>query len=74
MCLTQDNSFYGNKGFPSKRDGAGEGDRHCYANATTHQEKELANCRDWDPVTLKERHEKLISFARKRWLFKNREK
>lgn len=73
LCLTQDNSFYGNKDYPSKRNGIGEDDRHCYKNATTHQEKELArDYEDWTPENLVERSKKLIVFARKRWLFKDR--
>jgi hypothetical protein len=66
LCLTLDNSSYGNRPFPEKRGAAGSSAR-CYANGDLVMERELAAFTDWTEQTLLQRHEQIVAWARDRW-------
>ena len=66
LCLTLDNSSYGNKPFPEKRGEAGSG-MHCYANGDLVMERELAAFQDWDEAALRKRREEMVEWAKERW-------
>jgi len=69
LVLTENNSSYGNKSYPLKRQGTDPQDT-CYLNGTTHQEKKLANdYEDWNSEKLESRHEQLVEFGVTRWAF-----
>ena len=65
LCLTEDNSRYGNKCFDEKRGLPGVG--YCYANSNLFQERELAAMQSWDEEALLIRRGKLAEFALNRW-------
>lgn len=66
LCLTYDNSSYGNKPFPKKR-GERWQDEPCYANSNLFQERRLARLDQWDSDTLKRRREGMVAWALERW-------
>lgn len=72
LCLTEDNSAYGNRPFAQKRgqpnlsDAAGRLIR-CYANAMLFQERELAALDDWTPSVVEARRDRILAWARRRW-------
>ncbi len=66
LCLTSDNSAYGNKGFPEKKGKPGLGSP-CYADSSLYQERELAGYDDWTPDSIVKRREKIIKWAIGRW-------
>lgn len=65
LCLTEDNSAYGNKSFPDKKGFPGEG--RCYANGNFFMERELAAFSDWDETSLTKRRNKILDWYRQRW-------
>jgi Protein of unknown function (DUF1524) len=65
LCLTEDNSAYGNQTFPDKKGQPGKG--RCYSNSNLYQERELAQYDDWTEETLLERRKKLIKWVLERW-------
>lgn len=65
LCLTENNSSYGNKCFPEKKGHPGQG--VCYSNANLYQERELANYTQWDESTLRERRLRIEKWFLKRW-------
>jgi hypothetical protein len=66
LCLTYDNSSYGNKPFPQKKGHPGLLQR-CYANSPLFSERELAHLDDWNEESLKVRRQKIVDWAAKRW-------
>lgn len=72
LCLTEDNSAYGNRPFaqkrgePNLRDSAGRLVR-CYANATLFQERELATVDEWTPDAVEVRRDRILDWAKRRW-------
>jgi hypothetical protein len=66
LCLTLDNSAYGNKPFPLKRGAAGAGKR-CYAEGDLLMERELAGYEEWTEQAVRQRREKIVEWARMRW-------
>jgi Protein of unknown function DUF262/Protein of unknown function (DUF1524) len=66
LCLTVDNSEYGNRPFPEKKGRAGSG-AACYSNSNLFQERELAAVDDWTVDSIKNRREKLVQWAIARW-------
>ena len=67
LCLTLDNSSYGNKPFPAKRGEAGS-DNRCYSNGDLMMEpRNLAAYEDWDEDTLLKQPEDVIDWAKERW-------
>ncbi len=65
LCLTEDNSAYGNKPFPEKKGSPGTG--RCYANSNLFQERELARHEDWTENTILKRRKKIIAWYLERW-------
>jgi hypothetical protein len=65
LCITFDNSSYGNKAFPDKRGAAGQ--HGCYANSTLHMEKALCAHSDWTETELLARRKEMVEWALKRW-------
>lgn len=65
LCLTEDNSVYGNKGFPDKKGQPGQG--RCYANSSLLQERELAQYDDWTEESILRRRQKIIDWYLERW-------
>lgn len=65
LCLTFDNSSYGNKPFPKKRGspGAGAG----YANSNLFMERQLATYTDWTPIECTSRRAAITAWALERW-------
>lgn len=66
LCLTVDNSSYGNKKFPLKRGAAGAGTR-CYAEGFLVMERDLAAYTDWDEQSLLDRRNRIVDWAVSRW-------
>ena len=66
LCLTLDNSSYGNKPFPAKRGEAGS-DKRCYANGDLVMERDLAAYDNWDEDALLKRRKEMIDWAKERW-------
>jgi hypothetical protein len=66
LCLTLDNSSYGNKPFPAKRGEAGL-DSRCYATGDLVMERDLAAYEDWDEDTLLKRRQEMVDWAMERW-------
>lgn len=66
LCLTYDNSSYGNKCFEAKRGDATTTAR-CYAKAELLQERELASLTAWTPDEIRQRQSKLAVWAMSRW-------
>jgi hypothetical protein len=66
LCLTKDNSSYGNKSFPAKKGSPGSG-KPCYAESSFFSERELATLPDWDGMQLEARRTRLIEWALVRW-------
>lgn len=65
LCLTEDNSSYGNRSFPEKKGQSGQG--RCYANSNLFQERELAQYDDWTEETVLKRRERVIKWYLGRW-------
>lgn len=65
LCITEDNSVYGNRPFPDKKGQAGRG--RCYSNSNLFQERELAQYDDWTKETLLKRRDKLVKWYLNRW-------
>jgi hypothetical protein len=65
LCLTENNSVYGNRPFPEKKGNPGEG--RCYSNSNLFQERELARFDDWTEETILRRREKIIKWYLDRW-------
>jgi hypothetical protein len=65
LCLTEDNSAYGNKPFPEKKGQPGQG--RCYSNSNLFQERELAQYDDWTEESLVKRRKKFIKWYLERW-------
>lgn len=65
LCITFDNSSYGNKPFPDKKGVAGQ--TGCYANSTLHMEKALCANSDWTEAELLARRKVIVDWALKRW-------
>lgn len=65
LCLTSDNSVYGNKPFPKKKGAPGMG--NCYADSNLFQERELAASEGWTVESIKKRREKIVKWAISRW-------
>lgn len=66
LCLTVDNSSYGNKPFNQKRGEAGASYR-CYARGDLVMERDLARYDDWSIDSLFERRERMVTWAKSRW-------
>ena len=66
LCLTQDNSSYGNKPFASKKGYPGASFR-CYANGKLQMERDLYAYTRWTPEELLRRREGLVQWAFDRW-------
>lgn len=66
LCLTHDNSSYGNKAFPLKRGAPGQ-EAPCYANAALRSERELAAYQDWGPEEILHRRARIVDWALQRW-------
>lgn len=66
LCLTKDNSSYGNKSFPEKKGASGSG-KPCYAESSLLSEKEIANYEEWAIEELTSRREHLVEWALTRW-------
>ncbi len=66
LCLTKDNSSYGNKCFAQKQGTPGSG-KTCYAESSFFSERELGSLPDWDVNELKSRRARLIDWALGRW-------
>lgn len=66
LCLTKDNGSYGKKSFDEKKGAPGQ-DAPCYAHAGLRQERELWQCDEWTPDTIRERRDKLVEWALERW-------
>lgn len=66
LCLTYDNSAYGNKPFPAKRGHPGQ-DNPCYANSNLFQERRLSGLGEWNVDELKKRREDMVRWALTRW-------
>ena len=72
LCLTQDNSSYGNKSFPEKRGvqgavGVNGKPTTCYANSSLVQEQALALLEDWTPESVARRRATLLDWITRRW-------
>ena len=70
LVLTLDNSHYSYKCFDQKRGSAldpGEAPTACYAQASLHQERDLAAFADWTPDTIRDRQQQLTAWALRRW-------
>jgi hypothetical protein len=65
LCLTEDNSAYGNKPFSEKLGKPGQG--RCYSNSNLFQERELAQYDDWTEEALLKRRTKFIKWYLDRW-------
>ncbi len=66
LCLTVDNSVYGNKPFPDKKGKPGGGSR-CYCEGEFFMERELANYDEWNETAILARREKILDWALTRW-------
>jgi hypothetical protein len=66
LCLTYDNSAYGNKCFEAKRGDATTATR-CYAKAELLQERELSTLTTWTPEEIRDRQNRLAVWAMSRW-------
>lgn len=65
LCLTSDNSVYGNKAFPDKRGTSGKS--NCYADSNLFQERELSGVQDWNAQAIRDRRERIVTWALERW-------
>lgn len=66
LCLTEDNSVYGNKPFAAKRGEAGAVGR-CYSTSNLFSERALARATEWTPQAIVARHDELAAWAKERW-------
>ena len=66
LCLTEDNSVYGNKLFTAKRGEAGALGR-CYATSNLFSERALARATEWTPDAVVARRAELTAWAKLRW-------
>jgi hypothetical protein len=65
ICLTLDNSKYGNKDFIAKKGNAGNG--YCYANSDIRQEREISTYPAWTPESFHQRRQSIVGWIRDRW-------
>ena len=65
LCLTEDNSAYGNKCFVEKKGEPGKG--RCYANSNLYQERELLQYADWTEEAILNRRQKITEWFISRW-------
>ena len=72
LCLTRDNSVYGNKPFDIKRGKPGS-ETPCYSVANLRMEQELAKFGEWNEDSILKRREKIIAWAKTRWLVEKTE-
>ena len=66
LTLTEGNSELSNKEFAKKRGGS-DADGYCYATSRLFQEREIAECDDWDMEAIDKRRAKLLAWAKERW-------
>lgn len=66
LCLTYDNSSYGNKPFPNKKGGPNT-NGPCYWNSVLFQEHELADLNEWNKEELLKRRQRMVEWALRRW-------
>jgi hypothetical protein len=66
LCLTYNNSAYGNKPFPEKRGHTGQ-EKPCYANSNLFQERRLSRLEDWNIQELEKRRKEIVEWALLRW-------
>jgi hypothetical protein len=66
LCLTCDNSSYGNRPFPDKKGAAGSSTA-CYAIGQTNMERKLCEYGDWTETELLDRRKKMIAWLVDRW-------
>ena len=66
LCLTSDNSSYGNRPFPDKKGAPGIG-TPCYADSNLFQERELAPESEWTVNAILRRRQKIVEWALNRW-------
>lgn len=66
LCLTRDNSSYGNKAFPDKK-GTPDATFPCYANSALQMERDLASFEEWTPESIEYRRQQLIDWTLRRW-------
>jgi hypothetical protein len=70
LCLTFDNSVYGNKPFDQKRgtpNGESWAESPCYANSNLFMERALASFKKWDEAALRKRRKQIVDWALQRW-------
>ncbi len=70
LCLTFDNSAYGNKPFDQKRgtpNGKSWNECPCYANSNLFMERRLASFRKWTETALLKRRKEIMEWALQRW-------
>jgi len=67
LCLTRDNSVYGNKPFDIKKGIAGS-ETPCYTEANLKMERELAKSFEWNEDSIVKRRDRIIAWAKVRWL------
>jgi hypothetical protein len=66
LCLTYDNSTYRNSAFDIKK-GSNVLDSPCYARSPLFQERDLCRFDEWNPNTIRQRHQTLLDFIWRRW-------
>ncbi len=66
LCLTFDNSIYGNKPFPEKC-GDVKSAKPCYATSNLFAERDLAKFDDWMPDEVSNRNDEIMNWGLKRW-------
>jgi|SRR5215211_683736 hypothetical protein len=66
LCLTYNNSSYGNKPFSEKKQ-QDDLDKRSYANSTLFQERRLTFFVDWDVSALEKRRVEIVKWALERW-------
>jgi Protein of unknown function DUF262/Protein of unknown function (DUF1524) len=66
LCITADNSSYGNRPFPDKKGEPGA-KQPCYANSNLFVERELAAYREWTPAAVLKRRKRIVAWALQRW-------
>lgn len=66
LCLTYQNSSYGNKPFPEKKE-QDDPDKPSYANSNLFQERRLSFLKDWNTQELHKRRAEIIKWALQRW-------
>lgn len=66
LVLTDDNSTYGNHSF-SRKKGAFDAVKPCYATSRLAQERELSQLAAWTPDEIEDRRKRLTDWALERW-------